>query len=105
MADWFGTTGECHPERLSGWPKTIPPFVPRRTPTLLAAPNGSLAIARTPTASSRDNRYDIVDRQGQLTEVVILGPGATLIGFGANSAYVVVTDDLGLQTLERHPWP
>jgi hypothetical protein len=28
-----------------------------------------------------------------------------IVGFGARSIYVIVTDDDGLQHLQRHPWP
>jgi hypothetical protein len=105
-ARYFGTRRPCEPSILEGWPAIVPPFIPNlREPTLMAAPDGSLVIARLSTATSNRNRYDVVDRNGRLAGVVELAQNEVLIGFGAKSAFVVVTDDLDVQTLKRHPWP
>jgi len=84
------------------WPKTIPPFLSR---PLLPAPDGTLLILRTPTADHPGNRYDQVDRSGRLVAWVELPAAERLAGIGARSAYVIVTDEDGLQHLKRHPWP
>lgn len=84
------------------WPKTIPPFLSR---PLLPAPDGTVLILRTPTADHPGNRYDIVDRLGRLVAWVELPATERLVGIGARGAYVVVTDDDGIQHLQRHPWP
>jgi hypothetical protein len=98
-------SSSCDPSILPGWPRTIPPFLPGMTPVLLAAPDGRLVVARTSTLASPGKDYDIVDRQGKLAGRIRLRQNEVLIGFGVRSAYVLVTDDLGLQTIQRHPWP
>ena len=84
------------------WPKTIPPFQSR---PLLSAPDGTVLILRTPTADHPGNRYDLVDRLGRLIGWVELPAAERLAGIGARNAYVIVTDDDGVQHIERHPWP
>ena len=37
--------------------------------------------------------------------MLVLPEGQRLAGFGAASAYSVVTDDDGIQRIRRHPWP
>jgi hypothetical protein len=54
---------------------------------------------------NRQMRYDVVGRSGRLEEQLILGPNERLLGFGARSVYLVVTDIDGTQTIQRHPWP
>ena len=34
-----------------------------------------------------------------------LPPDHQIVGFGARSVYVVVTDEDDLQRIQRHPWP
>jgi hypothetical protein len=93
---------------IQDWPETVPPFAVHslyHKPTLFAAPDGSVVITRHPTADAPEPRYDIVDRTGRLTGVIVLQPRQALIGFGAHSVYVLTTDEFDLQTLSRHPWP
>lgn len=101
--------GSCDPSSLPGWPETVPPFpspwLQRLAPALLAAPDGRLVIARTPTVTSPRRQYDVVDRTSRLVGVISMSSNETLIGFGARSVYTLSTDDLGVQTLRRHPWP
>jgi hypothetical protein len=85
------------------WPTTVPPF--DRFPPPLAAPDGKVLIARTPTADHPEMRYDIIDRAGRLERQLVLGANERILGFGARSVYVAVTDDDGVQRIERHPWP
>ena len=93
-------------DELPGWPDVIPAFATSLLiPVLRATPEGHVVIARTPTADAPGHRYDVVNRTGQLIGVLALSPNETLIGFGARSAYVVETDDDGVQTVRRHPWP
>lgn len=105
----IGPERPCDPSELRGWPETVPAFLPasmqRLAPALLAAPDGCVVISRTPTAASPGHRYDIVDRSGHLVGVLVLSPDEVLIGFGARFAYTLLTDDLGVQRLRRHPWP
>jgi hypothetical protein len=84
------------------WPETIPPFQPW---PLLALPNGNVLILRTPTAGHPGQRYDQIDRQGRLVAWLELPATQRIAGIGVQSAYIVVTDDDGIQHLQRHPWP
>lgn len=83
------------------WPATIPPFL---SLPLFGAPGGGVLIYRTPTALHPGNRYDVIDRTGRLTGWLELPASDRIAGFGAKSVYVIVTDDDGLQHLQRHPW-
>mgnify|MGYP001359611480 CR=1 FL=1 len=94
-------------DEVIGWPEAFPAFLNedlRRAP-LFALPDGRLAIARVPTAAEPPRRYDIVDRRGVLVARLVLPLEQQLVGFGSRSAYVAVTNDDGIQRLERHPWP
>ncbi|HUP19340.1 MAG TPA: hypothetical protein VM778_05230 [Gemmatimonadota bacterium] len=112
MARW-GLPKDIEPASLPGWPETLPPFVGgggsggamNALPVLLAAPDGSLLIARTPTPASAGNQYDVVARDGRLVGRITLPGNEALAGSGANALYVVAVDPLGLQTLRRHQWP
>ncbi|HJR33673.1 MAG TPA: hypothetical protein VJ817_01890 [Gemmatimonadales bacterium] len=84
------------------WPATIPPFQPF---PLVAVPDGGLLILRTPTAGHPGHRYDRIDRRGQLIGWVELPAAERLMAIGARGAYVVSTDEDGIQRLRRHPWP
>jgi hypothetical protein len=68
-------------------------------------PDGRLLIRRTPGTVSSAARYDIVDRRGTLAATLTLPANEAVVGFGEKSIYIVATDDVGLQTLRRHPWP
>lgn len=98
----------CDPDFFTDWPRTVPPFaIERRLPELFGAPDGSVVVPRLvlDPGISRTHRYDIIDRSGELIGVLMLSPAQRLIGFGADSAFTLTTDNLGLQTLARHPWP
>ena len=90
------------PPADDSWPDAIPPFQP--TP-LVAATDGSLLILRTPTADSPGHRYDRVSRRGQLLGWLELPATEQLAAIGVHGAYVITTDDDGIQRLQRHPWP
>ena len=84
------------------WPATIPPFQPL---PFVAVPDGTVLILRTPTADHPGHRYDRIDRFGKLIGWLELPATERLAGIGGRSAYVVSTDEDGLQHLQRHPWP
>jgi len=84
------------------WPETIPPFGTR---PLLAAPDGAVLVLRNATADHPGNRYDLVDRRGRLVARIELPRTESIAALGARGAYVVVTDEDGLQHIERRPWP
>lgn len=89
---------------LTGWPELMPPFEGPVSP-LLAATDGRLWIARTPSALEVGNRYDIVDRSGTLAGVLTLPANERVAGFGSKFVYVAVSDENGLQRLDRRPRP
>ena len=91
------------PETVEAWPETMPPFVDANA--LYAAPDGRLVVLRQPTAEAPGNRYDVVDRRGRVAGTLSLPANQRIVGFGAKSVYIAFTDDDGLQTLRRHPWP
>lgn len=84
------------------WPATIPPF---QASPLVGLPDGNVLVARTPTADHPESWYDWVDRRGRLIAQLRLPANQRLAAVGQRGAYVVTTDDDGIQRLERHPWP
>lgn len=104
---------ECDPDRYAGWPDQVPAFTMVvdggwNTPggiALLPGPHGLLLIRRTPTTLARETRYDVVDRTGALRGAILMPEGATIVGSGRSSLYVVQKDQMDLLTLSRHPWP
>lgn len=86
-----------------------PPWADRAGPirgTALPTPEGSLLILRSLWLQpANDNHYDLVNRSGQLVGRLALPDSERVVGFGARSAYIAVTDADGFQRLRRHPWP
>jgi hypothetical protein len=74
-------------------------------PTVLALPNGRLAIARTPVLGDPRRPYDVVDRRGTRIGILTLATGEILVGSSAQFAYVSHTNDDGMQSLRRYEWP
>ena len=84
------------------WPATIPPFQPR---PMIPLPDGRVLILRTPTADVSGNRYEVVDRAGRRLAIVALPETERILAVGTRGAYVVTTDEDGIQRIRRHPWP
>ena len=82
------------------WPEFLPPY----NGTAVFAPDGLLWIPRL-TAAGRPPLYDIVNGKGVLVERVELPQRTKLIGFGANTLYLVRFDADDLQYLQRHALP
>ncbi len=101
---WGGQGAPPDPSTVTDWPETIPPYSGRVASLALAAPDGRLLVSRTRTAQHEETRYDIIDRRGTLVGQLQLLTSERIIGFGLQSVYVVVTDDDGIQRLQRHPW-
>lgn len=100
-----GLPASIRPSQIGGWPRWVPPVREGFTsPTVVPAPDGSLIVARTPSRSTPANSYDVVDRGGRKLGMITLSQGETIVGSGARGVYVVRTDEVGLQTLSRHPW-
>lgn len=90
------------PDSFPPWPEIIPPFLAE---ALLTAPDGRLWIRRAPTADNPFPPYDVIDRSGALVARVEAGNDVQVIGFGRTSVFTVATDDNGIQTLQRRPFP
>ncbi|MBK7907140.1 MAG: hypothetical protein IPJ78_11335 [Gemmatimonadetes bacterium] len=104
----FSGTRPCRPELLTEWPSTLPPFLSSTsnlgvTP-LIGEPNGMLAIRRTPSVDGERPRLDLVDRRSVRVRQLTLQHQESLLGFGKDAAYIVVTDDDGVQRVRRHEW-
>jgi hypothetical protein len=82
----------------------IPAFDGAASPTF-GAPDGKLWVARTLSAAEPGNRYDIIDRHGALAGALILPANQRVVGLGVSSVYVALTDEDGLQRLQRHTRP
>ena len=90
------------PDSIPDWPASIPPY--RSPVALLAAPDARLLIPRLASAEHPETRYDVVNRRGTLDAQLVLRPNERIVGFGASTVYVTVTDDDGIQRLQRHRW-
>ncbi len=104
----FSGTRPCRPELLTEWPATLPPFLSSTSnlgvPPLIGEPSGLLVIRRTPSADGERPRLDLVDRRSVLVRQLTLQRGESLLGFGKDAAYIVVTDDDDVQRVRRHEW-
>jgi hypothetical protein len=49
--------------------------------------------------------FEVVDGQGVVRARVVLPPNTRLQGFGNRSIYLVRRDALGLEWVQRYPWP
>ena len=90
------------PRTFPEWPAIMPPFL---NDGLLTAPDGRLWIRRPPTAANAHPPYDVVDRRGALVARVAAGPDVRIVGFGRGTVYTVLTDDNGVQHLQRRSLP
>jgi hypothetical protein len=82
------------------WPEFLPPYLQNA----VFSSDGLLWIPRA-TAAGKPPLYDIIDGQGKLFERVQLPPRTKLVGFGANSVYLVRLDEDDLQYLQRYALP
>lgn len=69
-----------------------------------AAPNGRMVVERSPIARAPQRVYDIFDRGGKHTASLAVNDNSRIVAFGHRSVYVAVTNDTGVQRLQRHPW-
>jgi len=81
------------------WPQTKPPFVERNS---FVTPEGQFWVRRTTEARDSTPSYDLFDRQGTPIGRVLLQPGRRVVGMGRGVVYVALTDEDGLQWLERY---
>ena len=89
IADW--------PEYFPIWDVGMP---------LLITGDGMLAVPRRASVANPGQRYDIIDRRGQLVRQLRLDDGQKFIaGFGTSSVYVVTRDADDVLRVQRHAWP
>jgi len=84
------------------WPETVPPV--EVSSPMLQAPDGTVLVRRYPTADAPGTTYDVINRQGMREYQLVLPASERVVGFGSALVYVTVTDEDGLQRLQRHPW-
>lgn len=94
-------TGTAPTVAEEDWPERVPPF--ERGP-LVALPDGGVLLGLTPTAGEPGNRYLRIDRSGRVMARWSLPAAERIVAVGRRGAYVVVTDEDGIQRLRRHPW-
>ena len=80
------------------WPDRMPAF---QAGSAIIDPAGRVWVART-TRAGEDTLYDVFDGEGRKMGEVILAPNSNVTGFGSGTAYIVRTDEFGLQWLSRY---
>jgi len=70
-------------------------------PILETSGGGALWVERSMRAGA-SAQWDVFDGAGKLVRHVLLPPGRRLLGVGRASAYVVATDEDGVERLERY---
>ncbi len=94
-----GRSGEPRDDAL--WPSALPPF---ENSPMLEAPDGTVLVARLPSARAPERRYDHVDRAGRRLRQFVMAENRRIVGFGRDAVYTVRVDDDGLEWLFKHPW-
>lgn len=89
------------PASIADWPEYVKPF----SGAPLTAPDGSLWIRRQESSTNLNPPYDVVNRKGELTARISVENGVTIVGFGNGVVYTTVTDDNGIQKLQRRMLP
>lgn len=79
------------------WPDVLPPFRPKRS---RVAPDGTLWVERYVSAGSPPV-LDVFDSRGRRIGEFSPGAGRRVAGFGDGFVFLVYTDDVGLQWVER----
>ena len=83
------------------WPDGKPAFT---ASAVDVAPNGDAWVTRQVAAGDAP-AIDVFGRGGELKGRIILPNDCKVVGFGSNSVYLVRTDDLDFQWLERYDLP
>jgi hypothetical protein len=83
------------------WPETKPPFYSGR----LDVDAEDRVWVRRHVDAGEEATYDVFDRAGEYVATYTLANNKRLIGFGANSVYVVAYDEFDLNYLERYAMP
>jgi len=97
-------TGPPRPAVVWDWPLTLPPFA-SFPPAVWPTNNAQVVVQRVPSADRPERRLDVFDRRGVRVRQLMLTDRQRILAFGATSAYILTTDDDGIQRISRHPWP
>jgi hypothetical protein len=84
------------------WGETIPPI--DASAALITSPSGSVMLRRTPTVTKPGTTYDVINRKGIREYQLVMPANHRIVGSGQKFVYVTVTDEEGLQRLQRHLW-
>jgi hypothetical protein len=80
------------------WPDAKPAFV---ASGVFVTPEGDAWVQRSVSAGE-PVRFDVFGTDAELKSLVTIPAGSDVVGFGAGTVYVISTDDLGLQWLQRY---
>jgi hypothetical protein len=80
------------------WPEAKPAFASNG---VFVTPEGDAWVQRNVPAGE-PIRFDVFGSDAELKGFVTIPAGSDIVGFGAGTVYVVNTDDLGLQWLQRY---
>ena len=92
------------PRDLASLPEW-PAYVRAHTGPLLTAPDGNLWIRRQESTANLNPPYDVVSRRGELAARVAVEKDVNVVGFGTGVVYTTMTDENGIQKLQRRPLP
>jgi len=92
-----GTSGDRPGVDMFDWPDVMPPFQPRRS---IVSPEGELWVQRYVAVGSPQT-IDVFGPDARKLREVTVSPGARVVAFGIASVYVVRTDEVGLEWLEK----
>lgn len=81
------------------WPEVKPAFTDAAA---MATPEGEAWVRRTVPAGEKRPHYDAFDAKGRLVAKVVLPADTRLVGLGKGVAYLVRTDEDGLEWLGRY---
>jgi hypothetical protein len=95
-----GGQGGPDPERLE-WPEFKPPFM---ASSVCVAPTGDVWVRRHVPAG-RPGAIDIFGADGRRRRSLMLPPDRRIVGFGRGVLFLVHSDEMGLQWLERYRRP
>jgi hypothetical protein len=66
--------------------------------------DGTLLVERIASAVAPPRQYDHIDRRGKRIARYRLPVSEQIVATGRQSVFVIVTDENGVQRLQRHPW-
>jgi len=95
-----GSGASPDPDQFN-WPEAKPPF---DAGAVWVSPEGRAWVRRYVPAGQA-GLVDVLSRDGRLERQITLPPKRNIVGFGRGVVYLIRTDDLGLQWLERYRRP